>query len=334
MNGAVFAEESMPAQPATAAMFGPGGSALDKTRIAEEIQRLTDTIALVQKDRDSGASKTDVADVDSLLTEATSLRDAAQATLRSDDVSAVPNQLGMANAAVMAARDLLRANLSSSALPSDQAPASRALVSAYYTVDGVISTPASDSPTDLDKDSAFFLDTAKSLYAKAYRAYQSGDYGQAQGIAFVASTLASASLMSRGDLAIFTIDDQSSAPASGTSEGATPESGASTQSSDASAGSPPSDATTTVDGGDPAEHDNGQVIVVRGRGGPGDEGGMPIVIDGGSNAGAGMPGGRFTIHEGPNAGPLESGGPAVEHGGGDVLDPYATPLEVPAPDWD
>ncbi|MEA2529715.1 MAG: hypothetical protein QOG89_1359, partial [Thermomicrobiales bacterium] len=98
---------------------------------------MTDTIATVQRDRDSVAGTADLAAVDDLLAKATKLRDAGKATLDGDDVSAAPRQLLAAHGAAMAAESLLRAQLSDYGLPSQQAAASRTLVAAYNHIDEI-----------------------------------------------------------------------------------------------------------------------------------------------------------------------------------------------------
>ncbi|MEA2527512.1 MAG: hypothetical protein QOF73_4739 [Thermomicrobiales bacterium] len=161
-------------------------SAAEKTALAEQVQRVTDTIATVQQDRDSVAGTADLAAVDDLLAKATKLRDAGKATLDGDDVSAAPRQLLAAHGAAMAAESLLRAQLADYGLPSQQAGASRTLVAAYNHIDE-ISKRANEGT---DEDANNFATTAQSLYKTAYDLYNAGTYAQAARTAEVAAHVA------------------------------------------------------------------------------------------------------------------------------------------------
>jgi hypothetical protein len=160
-------------------------SAAARTALAEHLQRVTDTIATVQKDRDA-VTTGDLAAVDDLLDKATRLRDDAKATLAGDDISAVPQQLFAAQGAAVSAEALLRAQLSDYGLPSQQAGASRTLVAAYNQIKEISDRV---SATD-DVDAKDFAMTAQSLYKTAYDLYNAGTYAQAASTADVAARVA------------------------------------------------------------------------------------------------------------------------------------------------
>jgi hypothetical protein len=203
---AVVAQEATPTPSASAtpsATTGQppnpefGGTAEEKTALAEAVQRVSDTIAAVQKDRDAAAGKTDLGTVDALLAQAGKLRDEAKAALQTADVSKAPRQLLVANEEAMAAEALIRAQLAAYGLPSQQAGASRTLVAAYNVIDEVSGRTASTT----DQDSASLVTTAQGLYKAAYDLYNAGTYAQAAGTAEVAARVARLADVLTSDLA-------------------------------------------------------------------------------------------------------------------------------------
>jgi len=174
------AEAIQPATPAN------GANAIDKARLSESIQQLTDAITAVQQDRDAVASQIDVTEIDLLLAKATELRDAATATLQSDDVSTAPQSIVNGLQTAQAAQGLIEAGVSDYGLPSQQSRTSRVLVQAYYAIDEALSTTAGST----DTNAAFFSDSAKRLYGAAYELYNSGVYAQAERTAAVAQQVA------------------------------------------------------------------------------------------------------------------------------------------------
>jgi hypothetical protein len=177
-------EATPPAQTGQAQPNHPA-SAAARTALAEQLQQVTDTITIVQKDR-AAVTSGDLAAVDDLLAKAAKLRDDAKTTLAGDDVSAVPQQLLAAHGAAMAAEGLLRAQLSDYGLPSQQAGASRTLVAAYNQIKE-ISDRVSAANNAHAKD---FATTAQNLYKTAYDRYNAGAYAQAAGTADVAARVA------------------------------------------------------------------------------------------------------------------------------------------------
>ena len=161
-------------------------NAVDKVQLTESIQQLTDTIALVQTDRDSVSGTIDVTEIDELLAKATELRDAARATLETDDVSTAPQAIFEGLQSATAAHGLIEAGVSAYGLPSQQARASRVLVQAYYTIDGA----SSSLKEDAGANASFFTESAKRLYAQAYELYNAGTYAQAERTAAVAQQVA------------------------------------------------------------------------------------------------------------------------------------------------
>jgi TolA-binding protein len=192
---AVVAQEATPTPSASATPSatteqppqpGFGGTAEEKTALAEAVQKVSDTITAVQKDRDAAAGKTDLGTVDALLAQAGKLRDQAKASLQTDDVSKAPRQLLVANQAAMAAEALIRAQLTDYGLPSQQAGVSRTLVAAFNEIDEVTGRTASTT----DQDAASLVTTAQALYKAAYDLYNAGTYAQAAGTAEVAARVA------------------------------------------------------------------------------------------------------------------------------------------------
>jgi hypothetical protein len=177
-------------EPAAVEGSSPGATAAEKTRLAAEIQALTDAIALVQTDRDAVASQIDTAEIDALLVKATELRDAAQASLETDDVSTAPRTIMAGMQTTMAAQALLEAELTDFGLPSQQGRASHVLVGAYYAIDEASALATTETEASPDADAAFFLATAQRLYERAYEQYNAGTYAQAERTALVAQQVA------------------------------------------------------------------------------------------------------------------------------------------------
>lgn len=202
-TGVMAQEDATPAagtppaieQPAVQSPEG-GATAVEKTRLAEAIQGLTDTIALVQADRAAVSSQIDAMEIDGLLTKATELRDAAQVTLQTDDVSTAPQSIMAATQAASAAQALIEAQLSGYGLPSHQGQTSHVLVQAYYAIDEATALTTKDA----DANAAFFLETAKRLYATAYEQYNAGTFAQAERTAQVALQVAQIGTVLHGDI--------------------------------------------------------------------------------------------------------------------------------------
>jgi hypothetical protein len=161
-------------------------TAAERTALAEQVQHVTDTIATVQADRDAVGGTGDWTAVDDLLAKANQLRDAAKATLETDDLMPARQQLGAAEGAAMAAEALIRAQLSDYGLPSQQAGASRALVAAYNQ----IHETSDRVNAGTDDNAKAFATTAQGLYQTAYDLYNAGTYAQAARTAEVALQVA------------------------------------------------------------------------------------------------------------------------------------------------
>lgn len=185
-------------QPGVAASPDTGATVTEKTRLTEAIQNLTDTIALVQADRDAAASNIDVAEIDALLAKATELRNAAQATLETDDLSTAPRSVIAGTQTALAAQALIEAQLSAYGLPSQQGPASRVLVEAYYAIDEATALVADNA----DANAGFFTETAQRLYTAAYEQYNAGTYDQARQTAQVALQVAQIGSILNSDVSV------------------------------------------------------------------------------------------------------------------------------------
>ena len=205
-------DSSSPEEPATADAQRPGATAAEKARLAADIQSLTDVIALAQADRDAVASLIDPVEVDGLLAKATELRDAAQATLATDDVSTAPQVILAGMQAATAARALLEAELSAYGLPSQQGHTSHVLVGAYYAIDEATELAGAET----DANAVYFVETAQRLYARAYEQYNAGAYAQAERTALVAQQVAVIGGLLLADVAIVAPDGK--LPGDSTSE--------------------------------------------------------------------------------------------------------------------
>jgi hypothetical protein len=178
--------QSTPAGTAEATPEQYRATAAERTALAEHIQQITDTIATVQADRDAVGGTGDWTTVDDLLAKANQLRDAAKATLETDDLTPVRQQLFAAEGAAMAAESLVRAQLSNYGLPSQQAGASRTLVAAYNQ----IHETSNRVNAGTDENAKAFVTTAQNLYQTAYDLYNAGTYAQAARTAEVALQVA------------------------------------------------------------------------------------------------------------------------------------------------
>jgi hypothetical protein len=185
-------------QPGVATSPNTGATASEKTQLTEAIQNLTDVIALVQADRDAAASKIDVAEIDALLAKATELRNAAQATLGTDDLSTAPRSVIAGTQTALAAQALIEAQLSAYGLPSQQGPASHVLVEAYYAI-GEATAPVT---ANADPNAGYFTEAAQRLYTAAYEQYNAGTYDQARQTAQVALQLAQIGSILNSDLTV------------------------------------------------------------------------------------------------------------------------------------
>lgn len=196
------------------------GTAEMKTRFAEQAQHVADTIATVQKDRDSVTTSTDLTAVDDLLTKANKFAADAKTALNSDDISSVPAKLIAAEQTARAAEDLIRAQLSAYGLPSQQAGASRTLVAAYNSIDE-LTKQVGDSDSE---DAKALLASAQQLYSSAYDLYGAGTYAQAAATARVAAQLGEVSAALSGGL-MFSVDVESGQqlPVPGKNEGNYPD---------------------------------------------------------------------------------------------------------------
>ena len=139
-----------------------------------------------QADRDAVADQIDTTTVDALLGQAVDLRDRAQTAADGGDAGEARRLARAAGSTAKAAGDLVGAQLIGAALPSQEAPASRILATAFESIQAA-GEAAADST---DADVAFSLSTAQALYQSAFDLYGAGAYGQAAATAAVGARLA------------------------------------------------------------------------------------------------------------------------------------------------
>ncbi|MDP8910241.1 MAG: hypothetical protein M3N47_14265 [Chloroflexota bacterium] len=139
------------------------------------IEWATEAITTAQADRDTVATQIDATTIDSLLTQATSLRDRAQQAADGGDSDGALRLAAAAWGTARTAGDLVKAQLTYAGLPSQEAPASRVLANAYEMVQAV----SEDAGDSTDTDVSFSISTAQTLYGSAYELYTGGAYAQA-----------------------------------------------------------------------------------------------------------------------------------------------------------
>lgn len=171
--------------PATASRPLPAAA---KEQAALLVQDATDAIAVVQRDRDAVRDTADLQVVDQLLGAATTLRDQAHAAIAANDASQSGRLAIAAAETARAASGLIEAQLATYGLPSQQAGASRLLLSAYYHIQEATDRTEGDPASSTD--AAKLVATAQALYKTAYDLYGGGVHAQAMGTADVAARLA------------------------------------------------------------------------------------------------------------------------------------------------
>jgi hypothetical protein len=176
------------ASPTTDTTTGTGDDTTAEItdRATTAIEWATETITAAQGDRDTVAGQIDVTTVDSLLTQATGLRDRAQQAADGADEEGALRLAFASWGTANAAGDLIKAQLTYTGLPSQQAPSSRVLANAYEMVQAVSDETASATDTDV----TFSVSTAQALYASAYELYSGGAFAQATATARAGTGLA------------------------------------------------------------------------------------------------------------------------------------------------
>lgn len=165
----------------TTAPSGQPG-AVSGEQVTAAIQAATTTIAAVQKDVAAVNGKVDASTTNTLLGKVGGLRDQAQSALTAGNLTKGQGFARAATQAATAAEGLLRADLSAHGLPSQQAAASRDLVSAYYGIQELTNQAKTNGSVDVSA----YVSLAQNLYKQAYDLYGKGTYAQASQTAHVA----------------------------------------------------------------------------------------------------------------------------------------------------
>lgn len=173
------AAQEDPATPGTGSDTTPGASTSTTGRqdraVAAMIERATAVIASVTADRDAVADQIDTTTVDDLLDRARSLVEQAQASDSMDGEGSL-RRAGAAIGIATTSQELLEARLTYPGLPSQEAPASQVLATAYDRVDA---QGGQLDATSTDDDTSFLLTTAQGLYGEAHDLYGAGAFNQA-----------------------------------------------------------------------------------------------------------------------------------------------------------
>ena len=204
--GRAQVESSTPeASPTTDATTRTGddtpGMLTDRATTA--IEWATETITAVQGDRDTVAGQIDATTIDSLLTQATGLRNRAQQAAAGGDEDGALRLAFAAWGTANAASDAIKAQQTYAGLPSQEAPASRTLANAYEMVQAVSEETASATDTDV----TFAVSTAQAFYASAYELYTGGAYARATATARASTGLARGAWFLANDEEIFGFDE-------------------------------------------------------------------------------------------------------------------------------